>query len=394
MDERPPVGVNRRALAFLLRATRANSFPIPAMLVRPTRRASAAAIALLLTILPAACELRPGGGDAKQDTSTAPPRAAAPAAGGLAADTMRGVPAVPGDSAPAAAPDTGVLVVEPASPTRGGVLIARAPGLAMQSPRCSWRGRPVPCHADSAGVTAMIALSPEEPAGEATVTIDRPVGRLSRSVTVADRDFGREIVILDSARWALVRRGRDVARDARALRQILVAETPVARWRGQWREPLIGRGTGFGVDRIYVPAADSSRVIPLEGPAAAGALGTDTAASGRYPSWRHAGVDIAARAGTPVIAPAGAIVADAGEYVLTGRTIILDHGRGVMSAYFHLDTVLVRRGDEVRAGERIGRVGSTGLATGPHLHYGIYLHGQAVNPAAWASVTAAMRPKR
>ncbi len=63
--------------------------------------------------------------------------------------------------------------------------------------------------------------------------------------------------------------------------------------------------------------------------------------------------------------------------------MLVDHGQGVVSAYFHLDTATVSKGDIVRAGDRIGRVGSTGLATGPHLHFGVYLHGKDVDPVAW-----------
>jgi murein DD-endopeptidase MepM/ murein hydrolase activator NlpD len=84
-----------------------------------------------------------------------------------------------------------------------------------------------------------------------------------------------------------------------------------------------------------------------------------------------------------VAAPAAGIVVDVGDYVLSGRTVLIDHGQGVVSAYFHLDTATVSKGDIVRAGERIGRVGSTGLATGPHLHFTVYVHGKDVDPVAW-----------
>ena len=117
------------------------------------------------------------------------------------------------------------------------------------------------------------------------------------------------------------------------------------------------------------------------------------------PAWRHAGIDVAAARRTPVTAPAGGQVADVGDYVLTGRTLVIDHGQGVLSAYFHLDTVLARRGDVVRAGAIVARVGATGLATGPHLHYGLYVHGRDVDPALWRDMpdwaradSAAARP--
>ena len=341
---------------------------------------------VLLAVLLAACEVVPEQRPAKQDTTTAP------ASGQLAAvpdsnTATGGVPAVPSDSVMPAS-DSGVVLIEPARPTRGGVLRARAPGLAMQTPRCTWRGEAVACYSDSTGVTAYIPLSADLAAGTYVLTIDRPVGRISRQVAIADRDFGREVIMLDSARWALVRRGSDIARDSRALRQILAAESPARRWRGRWRDPVAGKASGFGTERIYAPSSDSSKVIPLDF-TARGLFASDTSGSGKYPSWRHSGADIAAAARTAVVAPAAAIVADVGEYTLTGRTVVLDHGQGLTTAYFHLDTATVRRGDEVKAGERIGRVGTTGLSTGPHLHFGVYLHGQPVDPAAWKAVTEA-----
>ena len=69
--------------------------------------------------------------------------------------------------------------------------------------------------------------------------------------------------------------------------------------------------------------------------------------------------------------------------MLTGRTVLVDHGQGVSTAYFHLDTALVREGDEITPQTGLGRVGTTGLTTGPHLHYGVYVHGKDVDPAAW-----------
>ena len=122
-----------------------------------------------------------------------------------------------------------------------------------------------------------------------------------------------------------------------------------------------------------------------------GTFGADTSvlASGAVPSWRHAGIDIPLARGAAARAAAPGTVVDASEYILTGRTVILDHGEGVHTAYFHLDTITVRRGDTVRRGERLGRVGSSGLATGPHLHYGVYVHRQDVDPQAWHPLPAA-----
>ena len=367
---------------------------------RPAARAPLTLYALAGLAL-AACEVVPKEG-AKQDTTTAP--AAAPATAGapaVAGDSVgavpgTGVPAVPTDSAvlAAAAPDSGVVQLYPAEPRRGGVLFALAEGLASPAPRCTWDGAPLPCHATPRGVLAIVPLTADEPAATHTLAFDRPAGRLTRTVTVADRDLGRSLIFLDSARYALVERGRDVASDARALRAVLAAQTPERRWRGRWREPVpLGKAEGYGAERFYFRASDSARAVSLGAAARArGAFAADTSegprASGYAPAWRHSGVDAPARVGTAVEAPAAGVVADVGSYLLSGNTVVLDHGQGVLSTYFHLDTALVRRGDQVRAGRTIGRVGNTGLTTGPHLHYGVYVHGRDVDPAAWRDMPA------
>lgn len=94
----------------------------------------------------------------------------------------------------------------------------------------------------------------------------------------------------------------------------------------------------------------------------------------------HNGVDFGAPTGTPVVAPADARVALAGDLYFSGGTIILDHGAGLFTTYFHLSRLDVAVGEVVRPGQPIGAVGSTGRSTGPHLHWGARLHGARVNP--------------
>ncbi len=351
-------------------------------------------IAVGAIVLLTACEVIQNEPAAKQDTATAAATSAGRDSVAAAGDSLTGVPAIASDSAVAAAraADTGAVRTHPARPRRGGVLFALGAGLGTPAPNCYWKNEQVPCFATPRGVVATIPLPAEEPAGSYSLRFEQ-AGRtarnasVSKNVDVGDHEFEREIIFLDSARYALLSKGADIARDARALRQVLSSQGGERRWTGRWREPVTGgKSSEHGVERFYYRASDSSRAVSLASSArASAAFAGDTAArrGSDVPAWRHSGVDIAVRRGTAVVAPAGAIVAEVGEFVLTGRTLVLDHGRGVHSAYFHLDTVLVRRGDIVAAGRTIARVGSTGLSTGPHLHYGIYINGKDVDPATW-----------
>ena len=96
----------------------------------------------------------------------------------------------------------------------------------------------------------------------------------------------------------------------------------------------------------------------------------------------HGGIDMAAPEKTPVAACARGRVVFAGDRILTGKTVVIEHLPGVFSIYYHMADILAREGDVPAAGQPIGSVGKTGLATGPHLHWEVQILGTTVDPEA------------
>jgi len=94
----------------------------------------------------------------------------------------------------------------------------------------------------------------------------------------------------------------------------------------------------------------------------------------------HKGIDVATRTGTPIIAPADGIVVFSGREGGFGNMLLIDHGYGIMTRYGHCASLEVKKGDKVKRGDVVAKVGNTGRSTGPHLHYEVAVNGVAVNP--------------
>ncbi len=133
---------------------------------------------------------------------------------------------------------------------------------------------------------------------------------------------------------------------------------PQARWTGPIQVPVSGRrSSAFGRYRTYSDGRKS----------------------------HHLGTDLAAPTGTPVVAALDGVVRSAGWHHLFGNAVIVGHGQGLSTSYNHLSSIAVQEGTDVRAGDTIGAVGSTGQSTGPHLHWGMQVGLVEVDPEAWPS---------
>ena len=131
-------------------------------------------------------------------------------------------------------------------------------------------------------------------------------------------------------------------------------------------------------------ATNASFTLPAKG-RLSGRFGGSRVLNGK-PRAPHAGLDVAIGTGTPVLAPGDGIVLDIGDYYFCGNTMFIDHGNGLLSLFCHLSEHTAKVGDIVRKGQAVALSGATGRASGPHLHWSVYLNGVSVEPELFVTV--------
>ncbi|ASC72129.1 putative metalloprotease [Halomicronema hongdechloris C2206] len=205
---------------------------------------------------------------------------------------------------------------------------------------------------------ALLPTSPLNSPGRYLVQVigDEPTRNLA--VWLKNRHFSVQRITLPPDRASIEGTPHEFERVA-TFKQLV---TPERHWQVPFLRPSQGRvSTPYGVRRYYN-----------------GVFARD---------YYHRGVDYAAATGSAVIAPAAGRIVLVGRvrdgFRLHGNTIGIDHGQGVASIFIHLSRIDVTAGEVVQAGQQIGGVGSTGVSTGPHLHWGLYVHGVAVDPVPW-----------
>ena len=220
---------------------------------------------------------------------------------------------------------------------------------------------------EGGGWVALVGIALAATAGKRlALTVQQPGGvRETRTIKVGAKSYAAQQLKVprdkvDLSEEDLARHERERAHLARELKTFTESEQPSLAML----QPTPGqRSSSFGLRRYF----------------------------NGQPRAPHNGMDIAAPLGTPVVAASAGRVLDAGDYFFPGRTVLLDHGLGVLSLYAHLSAIDVPVQQTVAAGTPIGKVGATGRVTGPHLHFSVYLNATAVDPALFLEPDAAAR---
>jgi murein DD-endopeptidase MepM/ murein hydrolase activator NlpD len=206
----------------------------------------------------------------------------------------------------------------------------------------------------------ILGTDPTMPVGKQVVAVEGLAAsglavRARRDVTVTRVSFPTRRITFDPEVQKIVT-PEAVARERRAVQEALRVLHPEGLWEDPMVLPVEGRiSSPYGVLSIY---------------------------QGRVSGF-HGGTDFAADAGTPVRAAGRGIVRLAEALPLSGNAVMIDHGWGVVTSYMHMQEVRVATGQRVEKGDVVGLVGSTGLATGPHLHWGLRVNGVNVDPLPW-----------
>ncbi|HEB77408.1 MAG TPA: M23 family metallopeptidase [Methylothermaceae bacterium] len=243
------------------------------------------------------------------------------------------------------------------APVPGGIAVIDLGAARQPRPKVAYQGRPVLVTDNEGRWTALVGIPLNTEPGLQSIEMVQGNRTMRLPFRVEPKEYPAQYIELPKGKERYVTPPpEDLARIER--------ESPVLdRILAVWRD----------TDQV-----DTDFHLPVDG-----SLGSPFGLR-RYfngePRNPHSGLDLVAPKGTPVKAPAPAKVIGTGDFFYTGKAVFLDHGQGLLSGYFHLDSIAVKPGQWVKRGDILGTVGATGRVTGPHLHMNVYLNGTKVDP--------------
>lgn len=251
------------------------------------------------------------------------------------------------------------LSIIPKKVAQGDTLVVRISEEMVNGPyECLFKGRHYPFYPDEeGGFVTLIGIGPDYEPGRYKILILSPKETMEEWVYVMEGGFGIQRIGFKEEKKRLIDE-EIIRKETSIIIDALNKKTLERFWSGRFIFPIDGKITGpYGVRRVDEKG---------------------------NPYWIHKGIDIVQKEGTPIkAANRGCIVLARDEFSFHGKTIVIDHGQGVMTIYLHLSSIGVIEGEMVEKGDIIGKLGATGLTTGPHLHFGLYVHGTPVNPIPW-----------
>lgn len=259
---------------------------------------------------------------------------------------------------PAAAPAGGYIARSLNQPVPGGVTVLSL-GRASTAPQVRFLDKPVLVVRDSdGGWIAVVGIGLKVPAGQQAVQVSEGGVTRDLAFTVKPKEYKQQHITLKNP--------RQVNPDPDDLKRI--------------EQELAWQNAAYAEFRGSVTPSNVILDRPVQGGRLSSPFGLRRFFNGeeRNP---HSGLDFAVPTGTPVKAPAAGKIVLVGDYFFNGKTLFIDHGQGLISMFAHLSAIDVKVGDEVARGAVVAKVGSTGRATGPHLHWNVSLNDSRVDPA-------------
>ncbi len=208
---------------------------------------------------------------------------------------------------------------------------------------------------------AVVGLPLSTVPGEHSVSVSRGGAAQSVSFTVQNKRYPvQHVTLKDNAM---------VEPPSEVIARIETESAHIKTVRSNWRE---------------TDTTSAAFALPAKG-RLSGRFGGSRVLNGK-PRAPHAGLDVAVGTGTPVLSPGDGVVLDIGSYYFCGNAMFIDHGNGLISMFCHLSAYVTKVGDSVRKGQAVARSGATGRASGPHLHWSVYLNGVSVEPELFVNI--------